>query len=377
MEDAALVYRLTRSAEKRIFSIPVGNIAPHQVPQYIQNIARQFKKTPFVDPGTGQINERYNPLIQDDDFFLPKRPDGSGPEIDTLPGAENLDQIADIEYFKKKMIAATKIPFSRVGIGEPSESDGKSLASTSPEFAKNIQWIQREVALGIKKMIFVHLSLRGHSVSDLRNFDVILTAASAIDELYRIETWNTRADIIGNLKETGMFPNYWILERFTDMTREEIDDMQKDMLSDAEKLGDPNAQGQGGPGAGAFGESIDDSEKELITEYAEYEKRLTAGRVIDLDDMVFKPNSKTPIAESAIDWFINNNELDALPCKEGNKPLVEWSVPEDQREQVLSETLMLLNGGEITPETIQEVVKEIEDDGTDNVISEGAPAASE
>jgi hypothetical protein len=57
-------------------------------------------------------------LIQEDDFFLPRRPDGTGPDVDVLPGGENVDKIADIEYFKKKMIAPTKIPFARVGIGE-------------------------------------------------------------------------------------------------------------------------------------------------------------------------------------------------------------------------------------------------------------------
>ena len=118
MEDAALIYRITRAPEKRIFSIPVGNIPPREVPQYIELIARQFKNKKFVDPATGNVNERFSPLIQEDDFFLPKRPDGSGPTIDTLPGAENLDAIADIEYFKKKMISALKIPFSRVGLGE-------------------------------------------------------------------------------------------------------------------------------------------------------------------------------------------------------------------------------------------------------------------
>jgi hypothetical protein len=117
MEDGALIYRLERASERRKFTIPVGNIPPQQVPEYLAQIARQFKRQRFYNPTTGQFDERYSPAIQADDFILPRRPDGTGPDVDTLQGGENTDKIADIEYFKKKMIAPTKIPFARVGIG--------------------------------------------------------------------------------------------------------------------------------------------------------------------------------------------------------------------------------------------------------------------
>jgi hypothetical protein len=323
MEDAALIYRLTRAPEKRIFSIPVGNIPSQQVPQYIELIARQMKKHKFVDPASGQVNERWNPLIQEDDFWLPKRADGTGPTIDTLPGAENLDQIADIEYFKKKMIAGLKIPFSRVGIGEPSEADGRSLASVSPEFAKAIQWIQREVIIGLKKVVIVHLALRGYSVDDIKSFDLHMTAASAIDELYRIETWNTRADIIGNLLETQLFPNEWILERFTDMTKDEI--MQMEAKKRREKQTQPPATK----------EDIDEQEKMLMVEYNTLEKRIDNVRELDLQEVLQTPT---------VDWYVNSKELDSLQNNKG--VLVSDSIAKEESDSVIKETRLLVTGGD-------------------------------
>jgi intein/homing endonuclease len=335
MEDAALVYRLTRAPEKRVFSIPVGNIPPKEVPQYIELLARQMKKHKFVDPATGQVNERYSPLIQDDDFWLPKRADGTGPTIDTLPGAENLDQIADIEYFKKKMVAGLKIPFSRVGIGEPAEANGRSLASVSPDFAKAIQWVQREVVMGIKKIVLIHLSLRGHPVDDLESFDLSMTAASAIDELYRIETWNTRSDIMKNLKELGFFPDEWIVERFTDMTPDEISAMKKQ-------------KGYADPDDLKAEDALNDEERNLILEY----NNLRPSRELQIDEpsIIFTPK-----------FYVNSKELDGLKGKDG-KFIVESSVNQEDVNAVKEETRTLLME-ETGPKSteVDGVVKQMDD----------------
>lgn len=249
MEDAALIYRITRAPEKRKFTIPVGLIPPKEVPEYMAMIARNFKRQRFYNPTTGTFDERYSPLIQEDDFFLPKRPDGTGPEVDTLPGAENLDQIKDIEYFKKKMIAPMKIPFARVGIGEGGgEASEKSLSQSHSEFAKSVQWIQREISTGLTKVAIVHLALRGYRVEDLRGFEVALTATSAMEELYRIETWSTRVRVMSDLKELGWFPKEWIVTHFTDLTPDEIQE-----LKEMEVTAGEGGEGGGKPGGLGMG----------------------------------------------------------------------------------------------------------------------------
>jgi hypothetical protein len=259
MEDAALIYRITRAPEKRKYKIPVGMLPADQVPEYMLSVARTFKRNRFYNPSTGTYDERYSPMTQEDDFYLPQRPDGSGPDIETLPGAENLDQIADIEYFKKKMISPLKIPFARVGIGEGSgEPNEKSLSSSSNEFAKAINWVQNEVAYGLTKVAYVHLALRGYDVEDIKGFELSLPASSAIDDLYRMETWQTRSAVMHELKDLGWFPKEWIVTNFTDLSPDEIEDLNE---MEAEESG----MGGGGGGLGGMGggEELGDLEGDL------------------------------------------------------------------------------------------------------------------
>ncbi len=236
----------TRAPEKRKFTIPVGLIPPKEVPEYMQMIARNFKRQRFYNPSTGTFDERYSPLIQEDDFFLPRRPDGTGPDVDVLPGGENMDKIADIEYFKKKMIAPMKIPFARVGIGEGAgEASEKSLSQSHSEFAKAVQWVQREVATGLTKVGIIHLALRGYPIDDLKGFEIALTATSAMEELYRIETWQTRTSVMADLKDLGWFPKEWIVTHFTDLSPDEIEEL-KEMETEATSGGGGGGGGGGG-----------------------------------------------------------------------------------------------------------------------------------
>lgn len=376
MEDAALIYRITRAPEKRVFTIPVGNIPTHEVPQYIELIARQFKKKRFFDPSTGDVNERWHPLIQEDDFWLPQRQDGNGPTVTTLPGAENLDDIKDIEYFKKKMVSALKIPFARVGIGEGAEGNDKSLSQVSPDFAKAIQHVQREVAIGLKKIAIVHLALRGYTEEDMRDFDIHLTSASAIDELYRIETWASRANVIAQLNETGLFPKRWLLEHFTSLTDDEIKQMEKEVEEMREKeMGMGMGMGMGGgmpmggmppppggdlppmpePGelapldAGApppgppVPEGYDSGlEERLITEMNRPSLIVPDTTQIYVNRGLWK-GSISEEFNSGFDHLMNSSELDGLTGTDNNV-LVE-SVNDEERASAKNEMFNLLNYG--------------------------------
>jgi hypothetical protein len=342
MEDAAIIYRLTRAPEKRVFTIPVGQIPTHEVPNYIEKIASRFKKKRFFDPSTGDVNERWHPLIQEDDFWLPQRPDGTGPKVDTLPGAENLDQIADIEYFKKKMIAGLKIPYSRVGIGEPGENESRSLSQVAPEFAKAVQWIQREVVMGLKKVAIIHLALKGFAEREIKSFSINMTASSAIDELYRIETWSSRADVIDALKSTELFPDEWILKRFTDMTDDEIRQMKEEKEAAAAAAEGGVPAGGGMPGGG----------KPVPSEGGEEEGGPPAkleGYKYDLEKTLLEStNSKRLVSKpehrSVFGYLLNNGELDGLSSgidgKE--KTIIESIIPEKDREEAKNSLEQLL-----------------------------------
>jgi len=244
-----MVVHNTRAPQKRKFTIPVGNIPSQQVPEYLRKIAAQFKNKKFYNPANGNFDERYAPLTQEDDFFLPKRPDGSGPDIETLQGADNLGQIDDIEYFLKKMIAPTKIPPSRLGIGDKTggDTDGKPLSQTSSDFAKNITWVQQVMSVGLTKIALVHLALKGYSRDEMNSFWTSMMVNSAMEELYRIETWQTRANIMADLRDIGWFPKEWILSHFTDLSPDEIQQM---MLKGNADMGDETTPELGGGGGG-------------------------------------------------------------------------------------------------------------------------------
>ena len=427
MEDAALIYRITRAPEKRKFTIPVGMIPSKEVPEYMQMIARNFKRQRFYNPTTGTFDERYSPLIQEDDFFMPRRPDGSGPDVDVLPGAENLDQIKDIEYFKKKMVAPMKIPFARVGIGEGGgEASEKSLSQSHSEFAKAVQWVQREVATGLTKVAIIHLALRGYRVEDLRGFDISLTATSAMEELYRIETWQTRVGVMSDLKELGWFPREWIVTHFTDLSPDEIQELKDmeqvasdggggggpsgpggvlDLGADEEGgegevegegeeggelediLGTPNAQAGAEPGAPATPiEGFDYSaERRLILELKRQGKTKEAKTIVESwANRLGKPVSKSDIEyTSGFDYVVSSKELDGLSMSEptnvksdsiiesihdpnnDDNLLVKWSVDPNDRNEVIEETYNLL-----TSEPI------IDDIGQDDITSSDLPISS-
>lgn len=393
-----MVVHNTRAPEKRKFTIPVGLIPPKEVPEYMQMVARQFKRQRFYNPTTGAFDERYSPLIQEDDFFLPRRPDGVGPDVDTLPGAENLDQIADIEYFKKKMIAPTKIPFARVGIGEGAgEASEKSLSQSHAEFAKAVQWIQREAATGLTKIALVHLALRGYSVDDLKGFSIALTATSAMEELYRIETWQTRAGVMSDLNDLGWFPKEWIVTHFTDLAPDEIEELKE--MEQVESEGGPSGGMPGGldlegPGpefdvgeeegeAGEEGEAELDlepeeagegigmegldteSQRRLLNEIRSQDGRKDVRRLVEnWAQKLGKPLAREDVEyNSGYTYMIESKELDGLsrtspdeeggnlivgslevhdPNQDGDNLLVEWSVDEATRSEVIKETYEIL-----------------------------------
>ncbi len=390
MEDGALIYRLTRASEKRKFTIPVGLIAPKEVPEYLQMIARNFKRARFYNPSSGTFDERYSPLVQEDDIFLPRRPDGSGPEVDVLAGAANLDQMADIEYFKKKMVAPLKIPFARVGIGDGAgEASEKSLSQAHSEFAKAVQWVQREVATGLTKVALVHLALRGFRVDDLKGFDIALTATSAMEELYRIETWQTRVSVMADLKDLGWFPKEWIVTHFTDLSPDEIEE-----LKEMEQVDSNGGPGGGSPGGldvdlGGDGEEplpgmdmpppdgsdgggtlevppLDETtnpDQRLLKEHRDIDKKLAFDKIVA--KWAARRGKSIPSEmsiNSGFDHVLENKELDGLttsaPSSDANVArtflesihdpnddkglLVEWSVDKDIRNSVIAETLQIL-----------------------------------
>ena len=184
-EDSMLVYRVTRAPERRVYKIYVGNIDDADVEQYVNAIADRFKRMPIVDPQTGQIDLRYNQLANDQDFFIPVRDENAPNPIDTLPGASNLDQIADIEYLRSNLFTALRVPKPFLGFDEAT-GDGKNLAIQDIRFSRTINRIQQSILQELNKIAIIHLYLLGFE-DDLDNFTLTLNNPSTQAEMLKVE----------------------------------------------------------------------------------------------------------------------------------------------------------------------------------------------
>jgi len=189
-EDAMLVYRTSRAPERRVFKVFVGNMDDKDVEAYIQKVANKFKRDIVVDPANGNVDLRMNQMAVDQDYFIPVRDPAAASPIETLPGATNLSEIADIEYIQKKLLASLRIPKAYLGFEEV-VGEGKNLALLDIRFARTINRIQKSIIQELNKIAIVHLYVLGFE-EELDNFTLSLTNPSTQGELLKIEQWKEK-----------------------------------------------------------------------------------------------------------------------------------------------------------------------------------------
>jgi hypothetical protein len=190
LEDAMLIYRTSRAPERRVFKIFVGNMDDKDVQPYVNRVANQFKRDQIVDPKNGNVDMRYNQMAVDQDYFIPVRDPNAPNPIDTLPGAQNLSEIADIEYIQKKLLTALRVPKAFLGFEEV-VGDGKNLALQDIRFARTINRIQKAMVQELNKIAIIHLFILGFE-DELTNFTLGLTNPSTQADLLKIENWKEK-----------------------------------------------------------------------------------------------------------------------------------------------------------------------------------------
>ena len=207
-EDAMLIYRTSRAPERRVFKVFVGNMDDKDIESYVQRVANKFKRDQISDPKNGQVDMRYNQMAVDQDYFIPVRDASQSSPIETLAGAQNLGEIADIEYIQKKMLAALRIPKAFLGFEEV-VGEGKSLALMDIRFARTINRIQKSVIQELNKIALIQLYLLGME-DELNNFSLSLTNPSAQSDLLRIEQWKEKVtlykDATSDQSQVGILP---------------------------------------------------------------------------------------------------------------------------------------------------------------------------
>jgi len=225
-EDAMLIYRTSRAPERRVFKIFVGNMDDKDIEAYVQKIANKFKRDQVVDQKNGNVDMRYNQMAVDQDYFIPVRDPAQPSPIETLPGAQNLGEIADIEYIQKKMLAALRIPKAFLGF-EDVIGNGKGLALLDIRFARTINRIQMSIIQELNKIALVHLFLLGLE-DELNNFTLSMTNPSGQSDLLRIEQWKEKItmykDATSDQSQMGILPvsHTWAKKNILGMSDNEI-----------------------------------------------------------------------------------------------------------------------------------------------------------
>ena len=145
IEDAAVIYRIARAPERRIFKIDVGNLPKQKAEQYLRDVMARYRNKLVYDASTGEIRDDRNYMSMLEDFWLPSREGGRGTDITTLPGGQNLGEITDIEYFRAKLYRSLNVPASRLEASQGFNL-GRSTEITRDElkFTKFVQRLRKK-----------------------------------------------------------------------------------------------------------------------------------------------------------------------------------------------------------------------------------------
>ena len=216
IEDAVVIYRIARAPERRIFKIDVGNLPKVKAEQYLRDVMARYRNKLVYDASTGEIRDDRNYMSMLDDFWLPSREGGRGTDISTLPGGQNLGEIADIEYFQKKLYRSLNVPVSRLestqgfNLGRASEITRDEL-----KFTKFVQRLRKKFTELFNDLLKTQLILKKviseedwHTISHNLQYDFLQDGHFA--ELKQSEMMRERIQLVNEMRD--MVGKYFSVE---------------------------------------------------------------------------------------------------------------------------------------------------------------------
>jgi hypothetical protein len=241
VEDAIVIYRLSRAPERRVFYIDVGNMPKAKSEQYLRDIMTKFRNKVVYDSATGEVKDDRKFLSMMEDFWIPRRGEGKSTEITTLPAGENLGELADVKYFEQKLYKALNVPVSRL---EPQTGFtlGRSNEITRDElkFSKFIGRLRSRFSLVFDELMERQLALKGIcSVEDWRKLRETIHYDFLKDnnftEIKEAELWAGRLQLMTQLDPyVGVyFSKAWVKKHVLRFDEEGIERMQKEIAEEA------------------------------------------------------------------------------------------------------------------------------------------------
>lgn len=234
IEDAMLVYRVTRASERRVFYVDVGGIPPDEIANYMEATKTNMKSSQVVDRSTGRVDLRYNPLSVEEDYFIPTRGTETGTRIDTLAAGQNTANVEDVQYTQRKLIAALKIPAAYLGYNDAIPG-ASGLAQVDVRFSRTVNMIQRTIVSELNKIAMVHLYAAGFRGDDLIDFELHLSNPSTIAQQQKLELLRTRFEIAGSVPAVGDQPimsERWVMRNIIGLNDQEILQNKREKLDD-------------------------------------------------------------------------------------------------------------------------------------------------
>ena len=237
IEDALVIYRISRAPERRIFYIDVGNLPKIKAEQYLKDVMSRYRNKLVYDASTGEIRDDRNHMSMLEDFWLPRREGGRGTEITTLPGGSNLGEIDDITYFQRKLYRSLNVPMSRME-AEQNFSIGRSTEITRDElkFSKFVQRLRKKFSALFHDILRTQLILTGviaeeewDKIKEHIQYDFLQDGHFA--ELRDAEILRERLDMLGTVEPYlgNFFSKRWIQKNVLRQSDEEIDLMTKEI----------------------------------------------------------------------------------------------------------------------------------------------------
>jgi len=251
IEDSLVIYRLSRAPERRIFYIDVGNLPKVKAEQYLRDVMMRYRNKLVYDANTGEVRDDKKHMSMLEDFWLPRREGGRGTEISTLPGGQNLGELADIEYFQKKLYRALGVPESRIAadggfnLGRSSE-----ILRDELKFAKFVGRLRKRFAQMFNDMLKTQLILKNivsledwEVISDHIQYDFLYDNQFA--ELKETEMLNERLGILATIEPYigKYYSTEWVRKKVLRQTDSEMIEMDEQIEQEIKDgiIPDPNS----------------------------------------------------------------------------------------------------------------------------------------
>ncbi len=244
LEDAMVIYRITRAPERRVFYIDVGNLPKTKAEQYLRNIMNKFKNKMVYDATTGKVKDGKNTMSMMEDFWLPRKEGGRGTEVTTLPGGQNLGDMDDVMYFQKKVYQSLHVPPSRMETEQTwGFSRGGEISRDEIKFTKFVTKLRKKFSDLFYTLLRTQLIAKGIISNDewedyKQNIDFIFSDDGYFSEIKKLEMIRERVEILDTISSSEMVGRYysveWVRKNILMQTDDEIKAMDAVMAKEKE-----------------------------------------------------------------------------------------------------------------------------------------------